>query len=597
MLPSNKRFLNYAQRLRRLRFLAFSFLLLLLVPMVAIVYMGYQQLEKNLIDEYQREANKLVQIIDKKLYKKLTFTNTLSIHEFDYYQQVYNPITNKNQQVISPLSSLNPLQINANQPISGLVGFFQYDSDGRFNSPVWPETLSKNDLSKQPLTADDGNSASQQALASELVERKRKALNIYQILSQSKVMQKIIEREYDPSEHFFSIIFDVPEYLIFYRVASFAEQSRVQGYVVERKPYLTQYIIERLEWRNFNNPVLVKLKDEKHLNKTELFFYEKVSDSQTQVTQPSQADSLFEQQLIYSANLQWPYEHYAISLSTGSIPMTSAMLLNGIFILVLIVAILIACFGFYRLGVKQLLLGEQRLNFVSSVTHELKTPLTSIQMYAQMLKEGTVISAEHQEKYYDFIFGESERLTRLINNILKLSALGHQQQNVQPAYIKLPVLQDIINSKVSTVIEKHNFKLHMAVDADNPKELMLLVDQDAFSQVIINITDNAVKFFDHENIDDASRQRIDFMFRTHPKHKHMMQLEIRDYGDGITKEQESKIFELFYRGGNELTRTTQGTGIGLALVHELVLAQQGEIIVERRTPGLAMLISFPVKNG
>ena len=75
----------------------------------------------------------------------------------------------------------------------------------------------------------------------------------------------------------------------------------------------------------------------------------------------------------------------------------------------------------------------------------------------------------------------------------------------------------------------------------------------------------------------------------------MIQLEIRDYGEGITLEQEGKIFELFYRGGNELTRTTQGTGIGLALVNELVLAQQGEIKVERREPGLAMLLSFHAK--
>jgi signal transduction histidine kinase len=76
----------------------------------------------------------------------------------------------------------------------------------------------------------------------------------------------------------------------------------------------------------------------------------------------------------------------------------------------------------------------------------------------------------------------------------------------------------------------------------------------------------------------------------------MIQLEIRDYGDGITKEQESKIFELFYRGGDELTRTTQGTGIGLALVNELIMAQQGEIKVERRSPGLAMLLSFQAKS-
>jgi len=242
-----------------------------------------------------------------------------------------------------------------------------------------------------------------------------------------------------------------------------------------------------------------------------------------------------------------------------------------------------------------LALAEQRLNFVSSVSHELKTPLTSIQMYSQMLKEGTVISETHQKKYFEFIYGESERLTRLINNILQLSTLSHQQQNVQPEYTQLTILQDIIRSKISSLIDKNNFQQNIIVEITNAEGLKVLVEQDAFAQVIINITDNAVKFFDQQKINDTSRQKIDFIFRQHPKNKHMMQMEIRDYGEGITQEQENKIFELFYRGGNELTRTTQGTGIGLALVNELVLAQQGEIKVERRTPGLAMLLSFHIK--
>ena len=72
----------------------------------------------------------------------------------------------------------------------------------------------------------------------------------------------------------------------------------------------------------------------------------------------------------------------------------------------------------------------------------------------------------------------------------------------------------------------------------------------------------------------------------------MILLEIRDYGEGITQEQENRIFELFYRGGSELTRTTQGTGIGLSLVNELVSAQEGSIEVKRMKPGLLMRLAF-----
>ena len=103
-------------------------------------------------------------------------------------------------------------------------------------------------------------------------------------------------------------------------------------------------------------------------------------------------------------------------------------------------------------------LEEMRRDFVANVSHELKTPLTSIQMYSQMLKEGTIISETHQQKYFEFIYSESERLTRLINNILQLSTLNHQQQGAQPEYTQLTILQDIIRSKISSMIDKNSFQ-------------------------------------------------------------------------------------------------------------------------------------------
>jgi len=145
------------------------------------------------------------------------------------------------------------------------------------------------------------------------------------------------------------------------------------------------------------------------------------------------------------------------------------------------------------------------------------------------------------------------------------------------------------------MFDKHGFQQNIIVDIAKAEFTQVLVEQDAFAQVVINITDNAIKFFDIEKINDLARQKIDFIFRMHPKNKHLILLEIRDYGTGITQEQKSKMFELFYRGDNELTRTTQGTGIGLALVNDLISVQQGEIKVERKTPGLAMLLSFKCK--
>jgi signal transduction histidine kinase len=216
-------------------------------------------------------------------------------------------------------------------------------------------------------------------------------------------------------------------------------------------------------------------------------------------------------------------------------------------------------------------------------------------MYAEMLKTGTVLSNEHKTDYYEFIHSESERLSRLIDNILQLSKLSQPQHSVSPQYIKLSILADIIRSKVSSLIENNDFQLDIILAINEPDKVMILVDIDAFSQVVINITDNAIKFFDHEKIKDKSRQKIDFTFQLDSQNKGQIILEIRDYGSGISAEQENKIFDLFYRGGSEMTRTTQGTGIGLALVNELVLAQQGSIQVKRMSPGLAMKMSFKCK--
>lgn len=594
MQTSNKRLLNHSQRLRRLRHLAVTLLLLLLVPLGAILFFGYQQLENNSLLNYQRTASKLEQIVDGSLTKRRLISNTLPKDAFDYYRQVYNPYTKQSEQAISHLSQLE------HEPPRDkwLVGYFQFCNKGHFNSPVWLDSLHDHEASA--MTANNANLfASDQTLNPELLERKNRATEINQLLLQSEsVLQQIStlsQRAFSEQDALFSVFYDVPEHFIFYRVVTVAEQYWLQGYIVKRKAYLNQLVMDVTELLHFDSSILLELKDEKSGGLSTYIFYENLPDGEAKVSQLTKADSRFQKQLIYRYNHVPPFHGYSLTLSTNSVPMTAAMVYSSIFIIVLIVAILSACFGFYRLGIRQLALGEQRLNFVSSVSHELKTPLTSIRMYSQMLKEGTVISQEHQKQYFSFIFSESERLTRLINNILQLSELSQQQQNVLPKYTPLTLLVDIIHSKTSSVIEKYGFQSNIVIDIVRVESVLVLVEQDAFAQVVINITDNAIKFFDGEKINDSTRQKIDYIFRVHPNNRDQILLEIRDYGEGITQEQQNKIFELFYRGGNELTRTTQGTGIGLALVNDLVSAQQGEIEVKRKTPGLAMLLSFRCK--
>lgn len=585
---SDQRLLSYTQRLSRLRYLTIVFLFILLMPLGILLTFGFQQFEKDLMIEYQSEASHLIQSVNKVLLKRRMLSSTLPVDAFDYYQQVYNPITRQSQQLLSPLSQSDPTQ-STSKPIKGLVGYFQYNRQGHFNSPIWPYSLQDKNID------DTVNSELEPNLDRKLLIRRKTAFTIYQIMSESKSIQQMIQQEVVKQGPLFRIVFDVPNYFIFYRFISVAGQIKLQGYLVERQPYLSQLFAHKLGQSQFGSSVLLTINEVENSIKAEYFFSQHLPDGQIKVSQPLPFDKRYLQQTIFKKKLSWPYEGYELAVSTNSLPITPAMVYSIIFIMILIAAILFACYGFYHLGIKQLALGEQRLNFVSSVSHELKTPLTSIRMYSQMLNEGTVISETDKKDYYEFIYGESERLTRLINNILQLSTLSNQQQNAQTEYTQLPVLQDIIRSKTSSIIEKGGFEQNMIMEITNAKDMSVLVDPDAFAQIVINITDNAVKFFDHHQINDHTREKIDFIFRQHPQDKHKLQLEIRDYGAGITQQQESKIFDLFYRGGNELTRTTQGTGIGLALVNELVLAQQGGVKVEKREPGLAMLLSFYTK--
>jgi nitrogen-specific signal transduction histidine kinase len=579
-LFSDKRLLNYQQRVNRLRCFTIIFLILLLVPISVVFYKGFNQFEKDLLTEYQRKTEKITSQLNLKLFKRAVYDNAMSTLTFDYYQHIYNPVNQEVTRIKSPLSTPE-----YNKRFWGLIGYFQIDQQGQFNSPIWPEKI--NDTTE--IISDDNDN--------DITAKKRKnlAIKLYQITSRSKELKALIDDKLSADSKTFSLISDVPEFLIFYRIIQVNKTKKLQGYVVDIKRYLNSRIERILKIVRFKNAIAVKVQPNIVNADNTYFIYESNAQGQEKITQTQKIDSKLNQLIINSQELRWPFKGYKLTYSTSKLELTTSEIYSLSLMLFLMAGIILGCYGFYRIGVKQLKLAEQRLNFVSSVSHELKTPLTSIRMYSEMLKSGMVPSEDYKAEYYEFIHSESERLSRLIDNILQLAKLSQPQHSVDPHYTKLSILTDIISSKVSSLLVNSDFKLNISSDFEQPEKILLLVDIDAFSQVVINITDNAVKFFDKKLINDPNRQKIDCIFKSDPKNKDQVIMEIRDYGIGISAEQESKIFELFYRGGSELTRTTQGTGIGLALVNELVLAQQGMIEVQRMTPGLSMKMSFKYK--
>ena len=293
----------------------------------------------------------------------------------------------------------------------------------------------------------------------------------------------------------------------------------------------------------------------------------------------------FKGSLLYQQVLSAPLDGVSLIFSVTRLPSGAGgsivLWSSGAVLLVLCGGLLLM----YRLGVGQIELARQQQDFVSAVSHELKTPLTSIRMYGEMLMEGWV-SEEKRHAYYRYIANEGERLSRLIENVLQLARMGRNEQRVNLEPRAVAGVMDEIGPRLTTQAEHAGFLVELRC-AKEAAEMQMLVDADCLTQVMINLVDNAIKFSAK-----ATDKRIEVQCRVDPEGR--LRLSVRDYGPGVAKDQAKKIFRMFYRSESELTRETVGTGIGLALVHQLVLAMNARVDVVNRNPGAEFQISFPV---
>ncbi|MFV2032108.1 MAG: sensor histidine kinase [Gammaproteobacteria bacterium] len=292
-----------------------------------------------------------------------------------------------------------------------------------------------------------------------------------------------------------------------------------------------------------------------------------------------------EKELLYQTRLVVPFSDIELIFSLARIQIGAGA---QVIIWVALILALVLVGGFillYRLGVRQIALARQQQDFVSAVSHELKTPLTSIRMYGEMLREGWADEARKQS-YYDFIFNESERLSRLINNVLQLARMSRSEQAPKCEIVTVDSLLDELRPRLETQLEHAGFTLAMDFN-DAVKAAKLNLDPDWMTQIVINLVDNAVKFSTDSEIKSVQ-------LGTRLLQHRWVQFSIRDYGPGIAKDQMKKIFRLFYRSENELTRETVGTGIGLALVHQLTMGMGGEVDVVNCDPGVEFRIKFRV---
>ena len=291
--------------------------------------------------------------------------------------------------------------------------------------------------------------------------------------------------------------------------------------------------------------------------------------------------------LLYSNRLSTPLESLELIFSINRLPQGPGATVLGWVTFVLAMVFVGGFIALYRLGLSQINLARQQQDFVSAVSHELKTPLTSIRMYGEMLKEGWADDEKRQD-YYDFIHDESERLTRMISNVLQLAKITHSEPSFDLKPTNVGELMSNIESKIANQVERGGFTLNFDRDKD-ANNATIDVDEDCFAQIIINLVDNAIKFSKN-----AENKTIDIGSKLTGANQ--VEFAVRDHGPGIPKNQMKKIFKLFYRTESELTRETVGTGIGLAIVHQLTTAMNGKVDVVNAEPGAEFRISFPKRE-
>jgi signal transduction histidine kinase len=234
---------------------------------------------------------------------------------------------------------------------------------------------------------------------------------------------------------------------------------------------------------------------------------------------------------------------------------------------------------------RELAVAQMRSQFVASVTHELKTPLTAIRMFAETLRlRGNTDQRMHGE-YLDTIVHESERLSRLVDNVLDFSKIerGRKVYRFEPV-----ALEEVVAAAAQTMqypLAQSGFRLAVEANSGLPP---VRADKDALEQAVLNLLTNAVKY------SGAARE---IALRLHRDNGHAV-IQVEDHGMGIAAEEQKRIFEQFYRAPSLENQSVPGAGLGLTVVEHIARAHGGEVAV-RSAPGEGSTFSIriPVETG
>ena len=227
---------------------------------------------------------------------------------------------------------------------------------------------------------------------------------------------------------------------------------------------------------------------------------------------------------------------------------------------------------------------EMRKEFVANVSHELRTPLTNVRSYAETLRDGDDIPRDMENSFLDVIISETDRMTRIVQDLLTLSRLDSGRAEIK--MVRFPLL-DAIDSVCRAVELEARRRGHTLVRSYGETLPMVTGDRSRLEQVMMNVVGNAIKY-----TPDGGTITVDAGLRGR-----RVWIEVSDTGIGIPEQDRERIFDRFYRVDKARSRESGGTGLGLSIAREIVLRHHGSIaLTDHEGPGTTVRIVLPIRQ-
>ena len=613
---------------KRLVFIYSAIFAVIALPVAGLLYDSYLHMQDESKAEWALHASQVLKMANNRIKDDLAIENKRSFMEYRFIKvaktiSAGEQPTNSDLALNFPVTSCNSdsSKIDYCSQYAGLVGHFQIDPDGVFSTPYLPAGVlgqvqlenkeiresfqnklkfivrdmgikNKGTVTSQDTSKSSENYNALDQLANEVdlskSKNRKKRLRVERTSEQEQFAFNVESAKMDTSGLYriFPYVgtMDIAiesfqaelnrQYIVFYRNVLRGEENFVQGFVVDLREYLRSIVdLEVGDYANEDNHLALKFTYKGDLVSFGIDTRFAVKVFEENLAEPLNAITM---SVYVDKSVQEAGGNGQI-ISNGQL----LFLIGGIMFLLLGGGLI----SIYRLTQSQLNLAQKRQDFISAVSHELKTPLTTIKMRAEILQTSyQKMDDAKRKRSFDQIASESDRLTRLIQNVLDLSKIDGNRwvANIKKDWPKA-VLDDFVTMYTKN-IEDHGFSLTVSCDSDIDR-VQLMMDRDAMMQILTNLVDNSLKFSKN-----ADYKMIIIEMKTEGDHVYFA---VRDYGPGIPPSEMKKVFQEFYRVENEMTRTTKGTGIGLSMVKKLCALSNMKIEIENAHPGLRTKIHFP----